>query len=66
MPKAEITNKSSVPLHGLKPGAKKVIDIDDHNVPKDQHWRKRVRDSAIDGCVELKPVKKEKKKSKEE
>ena len=64
MPKAEITNKSSVPLHGLKPGAKKVIEVDNHNVPKEQHWRRRVRDSKLDNCIGLKPIKVEQKKKK--
>ena len=57
MPKAIITNKSGVSLHGVAPGAEKVIEVDGHNVPKEIQWRKRVRDSRIDGCVELTSVK---------
>ena len=64
MCKATITNKSSVTLHGVKPGDTKIIDVDRRNVPKEICWRKRVRDSAIDGCVELKPIVKKKKKKK--
>jgi len=66
MPQAKIENKSSVVLHGLKPGQEKIIEVDNNNVPKDINWRKRVRDSAIDGCVELKPIKKVKKSKKKE
>ena len=51
--KATIINKSSVTLHGVKPGDTKIIDVDQQNMPKEICWRKRIRDSKIDGCVEL-------------
>ncbi len=54
MLKAIIENKSSTTLHGLKPGAKTTIKVDAHGVPKDQHWRRRLKDSVIDGCIEIK------------
>lgn len=57
MPKAIIINKSGVSLHGVKPGGEKVIDVDSHGVPKEQMWRRRIKDSKLDGCVDLAPVK---------
>ena len=64
--KATILNKSSVTLHDVKPGDTKIIDVDQYNVPRQICWRKRIRDSAIDDCVELKPIAKKtvKKKTK--
>lgn len=60
MPKAFIENKSQVRIHGLKPGAKLEIDVDDKNVPKDQQWRRRLKDAKVDECVELIKTKKKK------
>ena len=60
MPKAFIENKSQVRIHGLKPGDKKEIEVDDNNVPKDQQWRRRLKDAKVDGCVELMKTKKKK------
>lgn len=48
-----IENKSMVSLHGLKPGKQTEIEVDDKGVPLDQHWRRRMRDSASDGCIEV-------------
>lgn len=62
MPKATIENKSSVKIHGLKPGATTVIEVDTHGVPKEQMWRRRLKDSKVDGCINLTPVKTSKKK----
>ncbi len=31
------------------------IEVDVNNIPLDRFWRNRVKDSAIDNCVELIP-----------
>ena len=46
-----IENKSMVNLHGVKPGKQIEIKVDAKGVPLDQHWRRRLRDSATDGCI---------------
>jgi len=60
MPKAIIENKSQVRLHGLKPGDRIEIEVDDHMVPKEQKWRRRMKDAKVDGCVELIKIKNKK------
>jgi hypothetical protein len=42
-------NKSSVTLHGIKPGTKVSVDVDKDGTPLDFHLRRRVRDGKIDG-----------------
>lgn len=49
--KCILTNNSSVVLHGLAPQASVEIEVDKDGVPVDLHWRRRVRDAAVDGCV---------------
>lgn len=48
-----IENKSMVNLHGVKPGKQVEIKVDAKGVPLDQHWRRRLRDSESDGCIEI-------------
>lgn len=55
MRKGTIINKSAVTIHGLKPGAETIITLDDDGTPIDKHWRRRVKDSIIDGAITLKP-----------
>ncbi len=40
-----IENKSVVPIHGLKPGAKIKIKVDRDGIPLDLNWRRRLRDN---------------------
>ena len=54
MAKETYTNKSGVEIHGVKPGADFVIDCDEEGTPKDFNWRRRLKDSAVDGCIEKK------------
>ena len=49
----DIRNKSDVPLHGLQPNAIITIEVDRDGVPFKRHWRRRLNDSKIDGCVEI-------------
>jgi len=49
--KITIENKSDVMLHGLKPGAKKQIEADCNGMPLEKHWRRRLRDSIVDGAI---------------
>lgn len=63
MPKIEIENKSAVTIHGLAPGSKRKIDVDENGTPLDRNWRRRFADSKIDGAIVIvkekpKPVKK--------
>lgn len=46
-----IENKSMVSLHGLGPGEKTDIKVDEEGTPLDQHWRRRFADAKTDGCV---------------
>ena len=61
----EIENKTNVVLHGLKPGEKMQIAVDRNGLPLDRNWRRRMKDSEIDGCIEViqeKPKKEKKAK----
>lgn len=60
----EIENKSDVTLHGLKPGAKTLIKVDRIGTPLDKNWRRRMKDSEIDGCIEVVEQKKAKESKK--
>lgn len=46
-----IENKSMVSLHGVKPGKQVIINVDADGIPLEQHWRRRLKDSASDGCI---------------
>lgn len=48
----KLVNKSTVTLKGVKPGNTVDVETDAHGVPLDPFWRRRLRDAAIDGCVE--------------
>lgn len=48
MQKLIVTNTSSVPLNGKKPGETFKIEIDDAGVPLDQFWRNRFDERAIE------------------
>lgn len=62
----EIENKSDVNLHGLEPGKRISIKVDRNGLPLDRHWRRRLKDSEIDGCVAIIEEKKAEKKEKKE
>ena len=51
--KLRLRNKSGVTLHGVKSGEVVEVDADAVGTPLDRHWRNRLRDSKIDGCVEV-------------
>ncbi len=53
-----IKNTSGIELHGLNDGGKLKIKVDRDGVPYDRNWRRRLKDSEIDGCVEIVSVKK--------
>lgn len=46
--------KINTPLRGYDAGAEINIKTDKKGVPVDPYWRNRVKDAAIDGCVEIK------------
>lgn len=45
--------KLNVPLQGYREGQILDFPADANGVILDRYWRNRVRDSAIDNCVEL-------------
>ena len=49
--KATIENKSSVPLHGLKPGGKLAIETDRTGAPLNKEWRRRIADGKTDNAI---------------
>lgn len=51
MDKITIMNKSTVTIHGLKPDSMKKIAVDENGTPLEKNWRRRLRDSAIDGAI---------------
>ena len=47
-----IKNCSDVPFGGINPGA--TAEIQDQNgIPTEAFWRRRLKDAALDGCVEI-------------
>ena len=44
---------TELPLHGVAKGGSIVCKVDKNGIPTDKNWRKRLRDSKIDGCVEV-------------
>lgn len=48
-----IENKSKVELHGVRSGERKKLKTDKDGIPFDYHWRRRLKDSKIDGSVEI-------------
>ena len=51
--KITIRNDSKVRLHGLRPGDTRKIDVDRKGIPLDLSWRRRLRDSKIDGAITI-------------
>lgn len=49
----KIKVKTPFPLHGVKAGEEVLIDVDANDIPLDKNWRRRLRDSAIDGNIEI-------------
>ncbi len=53
MKKAKLKINVKFPSRNLKKGDIIQIDVDDEGTPLDLYWRRRLKDSAIDNCVEL-------------
>jgi len=51
--KIKIKNNSSIVLEKLKPGNEKTIEVDRNGIPLENFWRRRLKDSKIDGCIEI-------------
>lgn len=45
-------NKSGVVIGGVQPGAEVNLDCDCDGTPKSHYWRRRAKDSEIDGSLE--------------
>ena len=41
------------PLHGVAKGNTVTVSVDRDGTPLDKNWRRRLKDSKIDGCVEI-------------
>ena len=50
-----LRNASKVVLHGVDPGKAISVEVDRDGTPLDRHWRRRLQDSKVDGCVEIVP-----------
>lgn len=59
MKRLEETIIINTALPGYRVGEQIKIPVDQHGTPRDKYWRKRLRDSKIDNCIEIKEVKKE-------
>lgn len=49
----KIKVKTPFPLHGVKVGEEVLIEVDANDIPLDKNWRRRLRDAAIDGNIEI-------------
>jgi len=45
--------KIKTPFGNLKAGTSMSIDANDKGVPLEKFWRNRLRDSKVDGCIEV-------------
>ena len=68
MNKITIVNNSEVTIHGLKSRKFLKINADKNGCPLDEIWRRRMRDSKLDGAIivmeEPKAIPKQKPESK--
>ena len=40
-------------IPGFSPGQVVKVPADERGIPLDLHWRRRLKDSEIDGCIEV-------------
>ena len=66
----ELKLKLNSEMHGFPVGHVVSVQTDEHGVPLEKFWRRRLRDAVTDNCVEvvepLKPKKAKQSKSKNE
>ena len=53
MKTVKLKNNSSCAIHGLKPDGVIEVACDAEGMPLDKKWRRRVKDSAIDGAIKV-------------
>lgn len=58
MKKKTIQLKLNTDLGGKKEGTILTLEIDENKVIVDRYWRRRLKDSEIDHCVEIVKIKK--------
>lgn len=51
-------------LHGIPSGGTVKVEVDKEGIPFDKNWRRRLKDSKLDGCVEVIKKSSNKKESK--
>lgn len=57
--------KLNQPMQGYEAGRQVTVQTDSAGVPLEKFWRRRMRDSKIDNCVELvKPTRSKKESGK--
>lgn len=60
----ELKINTAQPLHGVPSGGTVKVEVDRDGIPFDRDWRRRLKDSVMDGCVEIVTAPKKKKESK--
>lgn len=53
MTKAKLKINIDFPSRNLKKGSIIQLLVDENNIPLDLYWRRRLKDSEIDNCVEI-------------
>ena len=53
MTKAKLKINTDFPSRNLKKGSVIELLVDSNNIPLDLYWRRRLKDSEIDNCVEI-------------
>ena len=53
MKKAKLKINKDFPARKLKKGFIISLLVDDNDIPLDMYWRRRLKDSQLDDCVEI-------------
>lgn len=53
MTKARLKINKDFPSRNLKKDSTIELLVDENNIPLDLYWRRRLKDSKIDNCVEI-------------
>lgn len=53
MRKIKLKINKDFPARKLKKGFVMSLFVDDNDIPLDIYWRRRLKDSQLDGCVEI-------------
>ncbi len=53
MPNLKLKINSTFRSQKVKKGDIITVEVDSNSIPLDQFWRRRLKDSKIDNCVEI-------------